>query len=91
MGGCRTKFVVVLIIFFAGFAMGIYCAVPVSEDNTELGYGKKISFPDSALKSDEFAKSFNTKMHKCLGIAKGVGLRAGKFIRQKINEGQCDS
>ena len=66
MRGWRKKLVFSLIIFFAGFAAGVYCAVPVPEDS--VGMNGQRNFPDSALKSDQFARSFNARMHACLGV-----------------------
>ena len=80
------RFIIILIVFFAGFAAGIYCAVPVVDSEVELGYGEKISFPDSMLKSDEFAQSFNVQIHKYLEIVKDVGLWTSEFVRQKFDE-----
>ncbi len=86
----RAKIVSVLVIFFAGFAAGIYCSAPVPEDWARRSHEKK--FPASALKSDQFAQSFNAVMHRCLDFAKDAACRTGKLIKQKLdNSAQADS
>lgn len=77
----RGKLVFLLIIYFAGFATAIYTLAPVPENQT-----RKKTFAYSALKSDEFAKSFNTGMRKCLDFSKDVAYRAGRFIKQKYDD-----
>lgn len=91
MRGWRKKLVFSLIIFFAGFATGVYCAVPVPEDS--VGMNGQRSFPESALKSDQFARSFNARMHACLGVAKDTSWRVTRFVKQKLSEkdSQVDS
>ena len=84
MRGWRKKLIFVLIIFFAGFATGIYCAMPVPEGSA--GQNVEKNFPATALKSDEFARSFNIRMHKCMDITKDVSWRVTKFVKQKLNE-----
>jgi hypothetical protein len=86
MGGWRSKIVFLLVVYFAGFATAIYCLVPVPENQA----GKK-GFVYSAFKSDEFAQSFNTGMHKCLDFARDAAQRTGKFVKQKLDERQTDS
>ena len=83
MGGWRAKFIFLLIVYFAGFATAIYCLAPVPENQTDQNYQR--SFAYSALKSDEFAHSFNTGMHKCLDFVKDSAWRAGVFIKQKYD------
>jgi hypothetical protein len=89
MGGWRSKIIFLLVVYFAGFATAIYCLAPVPE-NYAASSGQK-SFLDSAFKSDDFAKSFNTGIHKCLDFAKDAAQRAGKFAKQKMDERQTKS
>ena len=49
------------------------------------------SFVHSAFKSYDFARSFNTGMHKCLDFAKDAAQRVGKFAKQKMDERQTKS
>jgi hypothetical protein len=80
MGGWRGKLIFLLIVYFAGFATAIYCLAPVSDLSSEKG------FAHSALKSDEFAKSFNVGMHKCLCYSKDAAQRASAFLKQKLDD-----
>ena len=84
MGGWRVKLIFVLVVYFAGFATAIYSLAPAPEGQSYQG-GEK-SLVGSALKSDEFAQSFNAGMHKCLDFARDVAWRAGRFIKQKLDE-----
>lgn len=87
MRGWRIKFVFLLVVYFAGFATAVYCLAPVPE-NRACRLHDEQSFVYSALKSDEFAKSFNTGMHKCIDFSKDAASRAGEFIKQKLDERQ---
>jgi len=89
MRTCRGKFVFLLIVYFAGFATAIYTLAPAPE-NQACKSGEK-SFTSSAFKSDEFAQSFNTGMHKCLDFGKEFACRMGKFIKQKLDERQLQA
>lgn len=80
----RGKLVFLLIIYFAGFATAIYTLAPVPENQARQT--RKKTFAYSALKSDEFAQSFNTGMRKCLDFGKDVASHAGRFIKQKYND-----
>jgi len=84
MGAWRSKFIFLLVVYFAGFATAIYCLAPVPEDyacqSSERG------FAYSALKSDEFAQSFNVRMHKCLDFGKDAVRRMKTFIKQKLDD-----
>ncbi|UCF42755.1 MAG: hypothetical protein JSV99_09205 [Planctomycetota bacterium] len=84
MGGWRSKLVVLMVVYFAGFATAIYCLAPVPEDQAAESPEKHAMH--SVLKSDEFAQSFNIRMHKCLDFSKDAARRAGVFIKQKLDD-----
>ena len=84
MGGWRGKLIFIFIIFFAGFATGIYCLAPVPE--AKAADAEESGFVHSAFKSDEFAQSFNVKMHRCLDYTKDATCRAGSYLKQKWEE-----
>ena len=88
MRGWRIKFVFLLIVYFAGFATAIYCLAPGPESQTSET--RKGGFAFSTLKSDEFAKSFNTGMHKCIDFGKDAALRVGRHLKQKLDERQVN-
>jgi len=82
--GWRSKLVFLLIVYFAGYATAIYTLAPVPE-NKNVQHANS-SFTFSALKSDKFAQSFNVEMRRCLDLAKDAAQKAGRFIKQKIDE-----
>jgi hypothetical protein len=84
MRGWRIKFVFLLIVYFAGFATAIYTLGPAPENQAQQR-GEN-SFPDSVFKSDQFAKSFNSGMHKCIEFGKEAAVRAGKTLKEKLEE-----
>jgi len=84
MRGWRIKLIFLLIVYFAGFATAIYCFGPAPEGQAS-GTSER-SFVFSSLKSDEFAKSFNTGMHKCIDFGKDAALRVGEILKQKLEE-----
>jgi len=81
MGGFRAKFILLLVVYFAGFATAIYCLAPVP-DNYGFEEGEQELFY-SALKSDDFAKSFNSGLHKCVDFAKSAALQTSGYLREK--------
>ena len=89
MGGWRRKLIFVLIVYFAGFATAIYTLVPVPEDYSSADGKRSISH--SALKSDQFAQSFNVGLHKCIDFAKVAAKDLGAFLKEKLNDVNRDS
>jgi hypothetical protein len=88
MGGWRSKFIFLLVVYFAGFATAIYCLAPVTDEPAYQSSEKGFAY--SALKSDEFAKSFNVGMHKCLYYGKDAAHRLSAYLKQKHDEYQPD-
>ncbi|MHC4526772.1 MAG: hypothetical protein ACYTEX_00090 [Planctomycetota bacterium] len=88
MRGRRKRLIHLLVIYFAGFATAIYCLAPVPE---QANAPAERTFGHSVFKSDEFAHSFNSGMHKCLDFAKDAAGRASKFVKQKLDERQKNS
>jgi hypothetical protein len=80
MRAWKNKLIFLLIVYFAGFATAIYCLAPVTDKSYPSA---KKGFAHSALKSDEFAKSFNIKMRKYLGYSEDAAHRAGTYLKQK--------
>ena len=97
MRGWRIKFIFLLIVYFGGFATAIYTLAPVPENKANASANSSFlrsktaeekNSVFSALKSDEFAKSFNTGIHKCIEFSKDAAWRTAKFIKQKIDQRQ---
>ena len=80
----RSKLIFLLIVYFAGFATAIYCLAPVPE-NRDFKPDEK-SFTSSVLKSDEFARSFNAGMHKCLDFGKDATRCVSTFLKEKLED-----
>lgn len=87
--GWRTKFVFMLIVYSAGFATAIYCLAPAPEQ-AAVHSGER-TLVDKALKSDEFARSVNSGMHKAIDFSKEAATRAAKMMREKIDDAQSKS
>jgi hypothetical protein len=82
--GWRSKFIFLLIVYFAGFATAVYTLAPAPEDKAGKFYNK--SSAHSTFNSAEFTQSFNSGMHKCIDFGKDAAWRTAKFIKQKIKE-----
>jgi len=82
--GWRTKFIFLLIVYFAGFATAIYMLAPAPEGIADKSFGKISS--DSAFNSEEFVKSFNAGMHKCLAFGKVAAIHTAEFLKEKLQE-----
>jgi hypothetical protein len=87
MRGWRSKLVVLLIVYFAGFATAIYMLVPVPQDSAN----QDNSLSYSMFKSDKFAQSFSVGMHRCVDYAKVAAKDLGEFIKEKYNEANKSS
>lgn len=87
MRGWRSKFIFLLIVYFAGFATAIYAIAPTPQDS---GDGQT-SLLNTDFKVSSFAKSCNSGIHKCIGAGKEAAERMAKFIKQKIDEHQSQS
>lgn len=83
MGGWKTKLIFLLIVYFAGFATAIYCLAPLPENKDGRPCEKSLAY---SAKSDEFARSFNAGLHRCLDFGKAAAWRTGIFIKQKLDD-----
>ena len=91
MMGWRNKLTFLFVVYFAGFATAVYCLAPVPQDRANRTHERSFAYP--ALRSDEFARSFNEGLHKCIDFGKSAALRTADLIRQAYNQGrsQVDS
>ena len=85
--GWRSKFVLLLIVYFAGFATAVYCLAPAPEGKT--GGKHQASKVFAGVKSEEFAKSVNSGVHKCVDFGKEAAREAAKLIKKKMDEAQA--
>ncbi len=89
MSSWRGKMVFMFIVYFTGFATAIYCLSPAPEKT--FGSESASTRIAASFDSEEFARSFNSGMHKALDIGKDMAVRTGKFIKQKIEERRAES
>lgn len=89
MRGHRSKFIFLFIVYFAGFATAIYMLAPPPE-GSENQFGAAAN-SHLNFDSQEFVKSFNSGMHKCVDFGKETTLRTVKYIREKIREHQLEA
>ena len=87
MRGWRTKFIFLLIVYFAGFASAIYALAPAPQDQG----GGKASLLNTDFQMSSFAKSLNSGMHKAVAAGREAAQRAAKFVKQKFDEHQSQS
>ena len=84
MGRWRVKLIFLLIVYFAGFATAIYTLAPACENQADASVEK--GFLHSALKSDEFARSFNTGLHRAVDYGRAAAVRVSEFVKQQLDE-----
>jgi hypothetical protein len=82
--GWRTKFIFLLIVYFAGFATAIHMLAPAPEGGADQSFDNISSA--SAFNSQEFVKSFNAGMHKCFAFGKETAWHTAEFIKGKLKE-----
>ena len=84
MVGFRTRFFILLIVYFAGFATAVYVLSPVPEaGNSDTKQAKNFK---SVLNSEQFTEAINTGMHKCVNLSKDVAGRASVLIKEKLEK-----
>jgi len=79
------KIVILLIIYFAGFATAIYFLTPASAQ----GHTKNISGSKktvSSFNSQKFSKGLNTNVNKCIKYAKDTSNKAVCAAKKKLQE-----
>jgi len=87
--GWRSKFVFVLIVYFAGFATAIYCLAPAPQTPKGTAHGKGLF--GSAMTSDKIVTSVNSGIHKCVDLGKEAAIRTAQRITEKVEEAQLQS
>ncbi len=84
MKGWRTKLIFLFIVYFAGFATAIYMLAPAPEGSANQSFDKISSA--SSFNSEEFVKSFNAGIHKCLAFGKVAAWHTAEFFKEKLKE-----
>ncbi len=85
----RSKLLLALIIYFAGFATAIYYLAPASDKAKAgavrtggFGFGSQVS----ESKSAEFGKVAGTSMRKFVAFAEEKAIELGEIIRRELAE-----
>jgi hypothetical protein len=87
--GWRIKFIFLLIVYFAGFATAVYTLAPAPDEEARTSqHSNRKNSPNIKFDSDDFLKSLNSGMHKCVDFSKEAACRMAKFIKEKIDERQ---
>jgi hypothetical protein len=73
-----------LIVYVAGFATAVYMMADTPEGGTGKSFGNTSSA--STFNSEEFVKTFNSGMHKCLAFGKVAAIHTAEFIKEKVQE-----
>ena len=84
MKGWRTRFIFTLIVYFAGFATAIYMLAPTPEGVNDKSFSSTSAF--SKFDSEEFVKTFNLGIHKCLAFGKVAAIHTAEFLKEKFEE-----
>jgi hypothetical protein len=84
MRGFRGKFILLLIVYFAGFATAIYTLAPAPDSDDTIQSERSPAW--SALKSEKFAQEFNVQLHRCVDFVKEKSCEAGEFIKEKVRQ-----
>lgn len=85
MRGWRTKFIFMLIVYFAGFASAIYALAPTPQACDGDGLHAK------DFQVSKFAMECNSGLHKAIGAGKQAAQQMATFLRQKYEEYQSQS
>ena len=89
MFGWRSKLLLILIVYFAGFATAIYTLAPVDEKTVSSRSTKsKNIFRRGEFNSQEFAKETSVKMHRFLSFAGDKASEVSELIKDKLAEGR---
>lgn len=88
VSGWRSKLILMLIVYCAGFATAIYTLAPTPESSgrASLSGFVRPSEKISRITRGEFVESFNTGMHKCVEFGKEAACRTAKSLKKKIKE-----
>ncbi len=79
------KIVILLIVYFAGFATAIYFLTPASAQGytKNTSGSKKVAF---SLDSQKYSKEFNTGVNKCVKYVKNTSNKVICAAKKKIQE-----
>ena len=79
--GLRGKILLVLVVYFAGFATAIYALAPADKKVTSQDETRPLSFPQTFTKSDQFAKEVSQTIRRCIDSGKELAHKTDKFLK----------
>ena len=88
MRGWRKKMLVVLVVYFAGFASAIYTLAPAGAQTISSGHSGsgRSEYAQSSVDTDAIAEQFKTNMQKVISFAEEKASKVGSIIRTKLDE-----
>jgi hypothetical protein len=94
MGGWKSKFAFLLIIYFAGYSTAVYTLNPAPEKgkcSLEKNHLSSSSMPETS----QSLHKFNEGLCKCIKflkeVTKDAALQLGQYVKQKLEERQHQS
>jgi len=84
MRGWKSKLILLLVVYFAGFASAVYMLAPMAgeEYNGQLTMGQRMGrFDVSSLKSEEF----NCRVEKCMTKMKEIAGELAVYLKNKFD------
>ncbi len=86
----RSKLLLALIIYFAGFATAVYYLAPAdanaNADGIKAGFGFGSQASVSEAKSGEFGKIAGASMRKFVTFAEEKAVQLGEIIKKELAE-----
>ncbi len=92
MGRWRSRMLLGLTMYFAGFATAIYALAPAPEsagNSDAVAYHSRIG-SELNSRSEKFAIVFNSQMRKCLSFAEEKVVEVSEVVKAKLIEHQSD-
>ena len=87
MKGWRSKLIFLFIIYFSGFASAIYLLAPPPEAEPDQNIEQSaMQSVFGNFDSQEFVRSFNSGMHKCIDFGKEAAHKTADYIKDKAKE-----
>jgi hypothetical protein len=81
--GWRSKFIFLLIVYFAGFATAVYFLAPAPDGRSgNLSADLQLK----AVNTNQIVNSLNAGMHKCVDLGKVAAKEAADYIKNKYEK-----
>ena len=87
MYGWRNKVLVILVVYFAGFATAIYTIAPSGITASETAYVSDEK-SDQSMQAQEIVMKIKYGMKKFLSVVEEIFEKVGTAIRKKLQDSQ---